>query len=1018
MNSPSSLNQAHTEIGRRHRLSEAEAVQELLDYVHLSRLRRTELVDEARELVHSCRKRAREQPYADRFLQGYGLTTSEGVALLCLVEALLRVPDRETAEALVKEKLTEADWGRQRLRSGSWFVSLSGRALSLASRVMESEVIGRHGSALQSAVSKLGETVTRQAMLAAVKTMSQAFVSGKTIESALENVSQLASFDMLGEGARSCEIADRHYQDYMHALKQVIASKSGDDPRTSSGISIKLTAIHPRVEVFKWNQLRQQLMTKLVKLAEVAAAGNVHLTLDAEEADRAELTLMLFERMARHANIAGWSGLGLAVQAYSKRTFATIDWLAELAKETGSQFMVRLVKGAYWDAEIKHAQERGLPRFPVYTRKANTDLSYMACAQKLLEHAEWLFPQFATHNAHSLVTVRSLSEGQSFERQRIYGMGALLHDEAERQFSDLPSCRVYAPAGTDKDLLAYLTRRLIENGANSSFVNSMMDIDIHPDRLIGDPYDQVLEAEPKHHTGISLPQHLYQPDRTNSPGIDFGDMQSRNEYFDTARIWSDHVWTFNDNGEQVRNPAQLDEIVGRRSETTTEAQLEAMFQSARAAHNSWASTEAETRARLLESLADKLLANRAELMALLQREAGKTVEDALSEVREGEDFLRYYAAEARKLFVPIDFPSPAGETNRLTLRGRGIMGCISPWNFPLAIFLGQISASLATGNCVIAKPAPQTGLIAQRLVQLAHQAGVPTDVLHLAIGGDDTGKAIVFHPDLAGVTFTGSTEAAKAIARSLADRPGPILPLIAETGGINAMIVDSSALVEELVDDSVTSAFLSAGQRCSAMRLICVQQDIHDEVVDMLKGAMDALTLGDPRNLEADVGPLIDQDAHGRLSAYLNSKEVLHTAPSASGGHFFAPALVRVTRVAEVNTEQFGPILHVLPYPREKLEETVQEVNELGFGLTFGVHSRINKTITQMSRTIQAGNIYVNRSMTGAVVGTQPFGGQAQSGTGPKAGGPFYLQRFVLERVVTRDETATGGNLELYRLPV
>ena len=1018
MSPTSSLSHAYSEIGRRHRLSEVDAVKELLDYIRLSDLDREEIVADARTLVTSCRSRATEQPYADRFLQEYGLTSDEGIALLCLVEALLRVPDQRTAEELVREKLGEADWSRQRTHSSSWFVNLSGRALTLASRVMDSELFGRHGGAVQSVVSKLGESVTRQAMLAAVKTLSKAFVSGRTIEQALAEVNGLASFDMLGEGARSYQDAERHFQEYMHALKQVIAARQGNTPQTSSGISIKLTAIHPRLEVFKIDSLLQELTTRLVEIAEIAAQGNVNLTLDAEESDRAELTLMLFERMARHSKIAGWSGLGLAVQAYSKRAFATIDWLAELAKETGSQFMVRLVKGAYWDSEIKHAQERGLERFPVYTRKINTDLSYMACAQKMLDHAPYIYPQFATHNAHSLATVLSLADGRSFERQRIYGMGALLHNQATRQFPDMPDCRVYAPAGTDKDLLAYLTRRLIENGANSSFVNSMMDESIKPDQLIVDPYESVLNAPVKHHTGISLPLDLYEPDRRNSAGIDFGDAQTRETYFELSRPWHNFTWKFGTAESECRSPADASDLVGFSNGTTSQEELDRMFESATAANAQWDSTPIVSRAAGIEGLADRLVAHRPELMALVQREAGKTIDDALAEVREGEDFCRYYAAQAKKLLVPMDFPSPAGETNQLTLHGRGVIGCISPWNFPLAIFLGQITAALVTGNCVVAKPAPQTALIAQRLIELAHEAGIPENVLHLAIGGDHVGRAIVEHPQLSGVAFTGSTGAAKEIAQSLAARSGPIIPLVAETGGINAMMVDSSALVEEVIDDAVTSAFLSAGQRCSAMRLMCVQEDIYDEVIEMLQGAMNTLTLGNPLDPETDIGPLIDGGSFERLSAYLSDKDTLHRASSSLNGNFFAPTLLRVNHVADVSTEQFGPILHVMPVSGDHLEKTVHQVNKLGFGLTFGVHSRLNKTIALLSKAIHAGNTYVNRSMTGAVVGTQPFGGEAQSGTGPKAGGPFYLQRFVIERVVTRNETATGGNLELYRLPI
>ena len=1002
-----------TAIAAAHAQSEEEAVAARLAELPFTAGERQRIVHRARELVAGCRRRASERSLLDLFLTEFGLSNEEGIALMCISEALLRIPDDDTAEALVAEKIGTANWQQHLGHSDSLFLNASTWALMLTGRVigLGADITADVGGWINRVAGRIGESAARTAMSRAVRILASEFVLGRTIDEALARAGDTpCSFDMLGEGARTHADASRYANAYLEAIRRVGAANqatkaapadgASDDGVTRfesaaavSGISIKLSALHPRLEPLQRRRVLGELCPTLLDLAAEAAALDVPLTIDAEEAQRLELSLELFEKLATAPVLRHWHGLGLAVQAYAKRAPAVIDFVDGLRRPV----LVRLVKGAYWDAEIKRAQMDGLAGYPVYTRKASTDVSYLACAAKLLRSRN-LTAQFATHNAHTVAAILALDGGgRDYEFQRLHGMGELLYAEARRLFEDFPPVRVYAPVGAHKDLLAYLVRRLLENGANSSFVNRFLNDGVPLAQAVPDPVDELRGAVSIPHPRIPLPADLFGTERRNSAGLDVCNGTEVSTLLDDATL----------HGDETAAPATSD--------------VAALVARAAAAFPTWQSTAADVRRRHLEQLAELLQANRARLVAALTREAGKTLLDAVAEVREAIDFCRYYGAECQRLFAePMALPGPTGESNTLSLHGRGVFVCISPWNFPLAIFTGQTVAAVAAGNTVVAKPAPQTTTVATIAVALMHQAGLPADVVCLATGGADVGAAIVADRRIAGVAFTGSSDTAKTIERALAAKDGPIVPFIAETGGQNAMVVDSTALPEQVVDDVVASAFRSAGQRCSSLRVLYLQDDIAEHLLKMLIGAMRTLTIGAPDDPATDIGPVIDADALARLRAHVASLQdaVLFQCPLPAGlrGHYMPPTLLAIDGIADLDAEHFGPVLHVVRYAASDLGRVLGEIAAAGYGLTFGVHSRIDGRARRMAMAVGAGNAYVNRDMIGAVVGVQPFGGEGLSGTGPKAGGPHYLPRFAVERALTWNTAATGGNAALLNL--
>ena len=980
--------------------SEQEAVRSRLAEAPFTYAERQRVLTRARDLVEGCRSRADERSLLDLFLQEYGLSNEEGIALLCISEALLRIPDDDTAEALIAEKIGTANWAEHVGHSDSVFLNASTWALMLTGNVigLGDDVTRDVAGWVNRLTARVGESVARAAMSRAVRIVGGEFVLGRTIEEALAREpsrgSGLSSFDMLGEGARTYEDANRYAEAYRHAIRTVGKAHPNATPTGTSGISIKLSALHPRFEPLQRERVMRELDPTVLDLAHEAASRNIHMTIDAEEAERLELTLEVFERLAKAPELASWEGLGIAIQAYAKRAPAVIDWLDALQRPV----MVRLVKGAYWDTEIKYAQIQGLSGYPVYTRKPSTDLAYLSCAARLFRCRN-LFPQFATHNAHTLAAVLELARGAgtAYEFQRLHGMGELLYDEARRRFDDMPHERVYAPVGAHRDLLAYLVRRLLENGANSSFVNRFLDDKVDVVKLVRDPLTAVADYDAAPHPRIPLPAELYGGGRANSAGLDLGDRQAVDSLLRSASAHDDAL-------VDVKN-------------TSVDAEVDR----ARAAFAGWEGTSAAGRRACLDRLADLLEANLARFVALLAKEAGKTLSDAVAEVREAADFCRYYGAECERLFGEGEIlPGPTGETNTLELHGRGVFACISPWNFPLAIFTGQVVAALAAGNAVVAKPAPQTPTIATVAVELMREAGIPEDAVRLVLGGVEAGVALV-GSDVDGVAFTGSTATAKHIQRSLAGKEGALAPLIAETGGQNAMVVDSTALPEQVVDDVLASAFRSAGQRCSSLRVLYVQNDIAERLLTMIAGAMRTLVLGDPADPATDVGPVIDTSALERLEAHVASMRdrVIHQCevPGGLSGCFIGPAMIEIDSIADLHEEHFGPILHVVRFAASRLDRELAAIQRAGYGLTLGVHSRIHARARQVMATVKVGNTYVNRDMIGATVGVQPFGGEGLSGTGPKAGGPNYLPRFAVERTTTWNTAATGGNTELLGLP-
>jgi len=969
-------------MAKLYRAPEPEVLKPLLDRAALTPESRGRVLGHASGLLADLRA-AQTKGWVNQFLQEYRLNSSEGVALLSLAEAFLRVPDPETADLLIADKLGDADWRAHTGESNSSLVNIATWGL-VVGRALVGE--GEAGP-LRRLISRAGEPFVRQAVGAAMRMMGEIFVMGRTISEAMdrmkkpENRGFTASFDMLGEAARTVEDAARYFNAYTDAIDAV-----GRDPAAGHSISVKLSALHPRYEVTQYDRCVPELTAMLEALAVQAAGKGIALTVDAEESERLEMSLDIIGAVAALPSLKGWDGFGMAVQSYGKRARVVVDWANNLDRLMN----VRLVKGAYWDSEIKRTQVEGLSDYPLFTRKAATDVSYLAVARDMLA-AKNIRPAFASHNALTVATLLEWAgDNRDFEFQRLHGMGEGLYERLVREQGY--HCRIYAPVGGHRDLLAYLVRRLLENGANSSFVHQLADERLTEAQILADPVEKIAAVGGARHPSIPLPIDLF-GDRKNSSGIDLSDRQVL--------------------AKAAASVAALPSV------TVEKADVTAAIARAQAAFPGWSATPVDDRAAILERLADLLETNRDELMAICVQEAFKTIPDAIGEVREAADFCRYYAQQARSGLKSIELPGPTGERNTLHLDGRGVWATVAPWNFPLAIFLGQTAAALVAGNSVIAKPAPQTPKIAAAAVRLAHQAGVPEDVLILAPGGPEVGAALTADPRIMGVAFTGSTSTAKTIARTLLeDDARPIVPLIAETGGINAMIVDSTALPEQVVMDVVTSSFRSAGQRCSALRLLLVQEDVADGIIKMLDGAMDLLVLGDPADPRTDIGPVIDQAAYDKLMAYRESMKarIVKTVGAPATGLFVPPTLIRLDAIEDLQAEWFGPILHVATWQAGKLAETIRRVNAKGYGLTMGLHSRIARAGDVMEAEARVGNLYVNRSMIGAVVGSQPFGGEGLSGTGPKAGGPHYLYRFVAERSVSTDTTSAGGNATLLSL--
>jgi len=977
-------------MAKLHRSPEPDVLKPLIERARTDSPTRYRIMGEASALLADLRA-AQNKGWVNQFLNQYQLDSSEGLALMTLAEAFLRVPDPDTADWLIADKLGDADWLAHRGKSRSRMVNSATWGL-VVGRALVGE--GQEGP-LRRLIARAGEPFVRQAVGAAMRMMGEIFVMGRTIEEAMKRMAKpdhagfTASFDMLGEAARTAADAQRFFEAYSQAIDAV-----GSNHAAGHSISVKLSALNARYEVAQYDRCVPELTEMLEALAVQAARKDIALTVDAEEQDRLEMSLDIIRKVAALPQLKGWDGFGMAVQAYGKRARPVIAWADALDRVMN----VRLVKGAYWDTEIKRTQVDGLDNYPLFTRKASTDVCYLACAKDMLK-ARNIRPAFASHNALTVATIIEWAgNSRDFEFQRLHGMGEGLYERLVREHGY--HCRIYAPVGGHKDLLAYLVRRLLENGANTSFVHQLAKEELSEDELLADPVSKVAKVGGTRHPSIPLPKDLYQPERTNSAGIDLGDRKVLKR---TAAA--------------VNRPHAL--MADGATDKLARTQVADAIARAEAAFPQWTARPVDDRAAMLERLGNLLEKHRDELMALCVQEAFKTIPDALAEVREAVDFCRYYAANARKDLQSVELPGPTGERNLMHLDGRGVWATIAPWNFPLAIFLGQTVAALVTGNTVVAKPAPQTPRIAARAVELAHQAGIPKDVLILVSGGPEIGAAITHDARVQGVAFTGSTGTARRIARALLeDENRALVPLIAETGGINAMIVDSTALPEQVVADVLTSSFRSAGQRCSALRLLLLQEDIAEGMIEMLKGAMDLLVVGDPSDPMTDVGPVIDQAAYDKLMSYRDSAhgQWLKTVAVPAEGLFVPPTLIGIDRIEDLKQEWFGPLLHVATWPAGKLVETIRQINEKGFGLTMGLHSRIARAAEVTEEQAHVGNLYVNRSMIGAVVGSQPFGGERLSGTGPKAGGPHYLFRFVAERAVSIDTTSAGGNASLLSL--
>jgi RHH-type proline utilization regulon transcriptional repressor/proline dehydrogenase/delta 1-pyrroline-5-carboxylate dehydrogenase len=1030
-------------VNRAYHADEAETVSLLLAKAKLDRATEERVDRRARSLVESVREKREERGLLDAFMQEYDLSSEEGVVLMCLAEALLRIPDDETAEKLIADKLGDADWESHLGKSSSVMVNASTWGLMLTGKLvaLSGSTQTTFSSIFKRLVNRSGEPVVRTAIRQAMRIMGHQYVMGRTIDEALDrslkkkNLGYRHSFDMLGEAALTSKDSERYMESYRAGIRAIGARKTPGDIFAAPSISVKLSALHPRFEFAQKDRVMRELVPRLLELAQLAMSNRMALTVDTEEADRLMLTLDVFAAVIGDPSLAGWNGLGLALQTYQKRAPAVIDLLADLSARSGQRIPIRLVKGAYWDAEIKHAQVEGFTGYPVFTRKANTDVSYIACAKQVLANRTAFYPQFATHNAHTIAVVTELAGDRlDYEFQRLHGMGHDLYDIVMSEKGFRHTCRVYAPVGSHEDLLPYLVRRLLENGSNTSFVNRIVDETLPVEKVVENPLQKVAITEPVSHPAIPLPRNLYGSDRINSKGINLANEADVLRLSERMQPFAEKQWDVEpllaralsrDSGplKDNINPGRLDDRVGTVRQTTLE-ELEGAVEDAYAFKSEWDNTPGSKRAELLEVAAGLMEDNFAEFMALATREAGKTPHDAVAEVREAVDFLRYYALQARKNFdAPILLPGPTGERNELSLHGKGVFVCISPWNFPLAIFTGQVSAALAAGNTVLAKPADQTPAIAAFAVKIMHQAGIPRPALQLVPGrGSIVGAKLTADPRIDGVALTGSMDTARMINRSLAARDAPLAAMIAETGGQNAMLVDSSALPEQVVKDVIRSAFHSAGQRCSALRVLFLQTDVADRVIRLLAGAMQELVIGDPRFLSTDVGPVIDGAALQELQEHADRMEkdftLIAKAPLGTGlsGHYLAPCAIEIDSINTLKQEVFGPVLHVVRYRARDLDRIIDEINGTGYGLTLGIHSRIDRTQKHIAKRVMAGNCYINRNMIGAVVGVQPFGGERLSGTGPKAGGPHYMFRFATERTLTVNTAAVGGNALLLEL--
>ncbi|PJE80185.1 Bifunctional protein PutA [invertebrate metagenome] len=1022
-------------ISPHYTIDEAHWLAQLIPFATLTDQQSQAVDQKTEQLIHSVRQQHNAVQVLDELLQEYSLNNQEGLALMSLAETLLRIPDTATADALIHNKITSANWQAHLKQSSSKLVNASTRGLLLTHRLLSA----REDQQLHRIIMRLGEPVVRHVIHRVMKIMGRHFVVGETIHSALSrskknrNKGVNYSFDMLGEAALTQSDAHHYFTAYQQAISEIGSCPWRDTEGKRPTVSIKLSALHPRYEPSQSCRIMTELFETLQELALLARKQDVGLTIDAEEQERLELSLLLFEKLYHDPVTQGWDNLGLAVQAYGKRALPLLCWLSALAQEQGDRIPVRLVKGAYWDSEIKRSQQLGLSSYPVYTQKEGTDISYLVCARFLLSDAvqPHLFPQFASHNAQTLASLLVLGKNRNFECQRLHGMGKALYKTLRDQ-AHIPT-RIYAPVGNYQHLLPYLVRRLLENSANSSFVHKLTNPEIPVGDLITQPVQKMEKNNTLTNPAIPLPEAIYGASRKNSSGINLAITNHRTPFLDAVSKFSKTHWQSAPilDGHQATtgSPVEILSPYDQHQLTGTvlmasPIETEQALANATKAFRHWHTTSVEQRAQYLESLAEQLEQNTPELVALCQREAGKTLQDSMDEVREAVDFCRYYAQEARKLFTPQELQGVTGENNTLYLTGRGVFICISPWNFPLAIFMGQIAAALVAGNTVIAKPAEQTSLIAAKAVSMIFKAGFPEDVIQLLPGeGAVIGQQLTSDPRIAGVAFTGSTATARKINQNLANKTGAIVPFIAETGGQNAMIVDSTALLEQTVTDVIQSAFASAGQRCSALRLIYVQKDIADPFINLLAGAIHELETGDPSLYKTDVGPVIDEQAQNNLQTHISHLEdtgcLLAQAPlpqTNKKGFWIRPCVFEINHSSQLKQEHFGPVLHLIRYEAKDLKQVVNDINDTGYGLTLGIQSRNNHTVDMLEQSLRTGNTYINRNQIGATVGTQPFGGMGLSGTGPKAGGPHYLLRFATERVKTVNTTASGGNATLLSL--
>ena len=976
----------------------------------------------AEAIIKLCRKNKTDRTKLDAFLNEYGLDNNEGVALMCLAESVLRIPDKKTRDLIISEKLSEGKWIDHLNKADSIFVNASTWGLLLAGKVVNTPAkwSDNPNNFISELISKSGEMPIRNAVLAAMQILSHEFVIGKNFKEIKKLKSlkeEVHSFDMLGEAARTPLQAKNYFDSYFNAIDEV--GKINSNKNLSNGVSIKISALHPRYEMRKINAVESELIPKLIELVNYAHSKNVEITIDAEEQDRLSLSLHIIEKIAFEKKIKDWPGFGIALQAYGKRSFDVINWLNDhLNKRAGMH--LRLVKGAYWDYEIKHAQVSGYEGYPVFSKKSLTDIAYIACAKEILKNKN-IFPKFATHNAHTISSIHHLGEGCEYEFQRLYGMGELLYKSASEVFDlkDKPS--VYSPIGDYKDLLPYLVRRLLENGANSSFINRLLDSDTEPKWLSENPYKRI-KSETK---DIPLPKDIYKS-RSNSSGMDITERQNLKalkanlKFYETKMVNAVSVYegrkNLNKASEEVFSISSGQQIGNVVFDEQT--QLKECLENN--CSNEWSDTKTEQRSEILNKIANDIEENPYELIYYLINEAGKTIQNSIDEIREGVDFLRYYSYQILSLSKKVELSGPTGEENIISYSPKGRFLCISPWNFPVAILIGQISAALASGNNVMIKPSEHTSILGYLVTKRFHEAGVPINALELILGDGAYGEILTKIKPLQGVAFTGSLPTAKKIQSNLLENQDQIIPLIAETGGINAMIVDSSALLEQVTDDVIRSAFDSAGQRCSALRVLCIQEEIYEDLIEMLKGNIETQTVGDPNNFDIDIGPIINKKSLSKLNDYISNcsekgMEIFQSDKHKSGNHI-GPTIIKINKISDIQNEQFGPILHVMRYESGKIEELIEQVNNSGYGLTLGIHTRIESRADYFGDNSKVGNIYINRDMIGAVVGSQPFGGVGLSGSGFKAGGPNYLLQFLNEKVISKNSVAFGGNTELLNL--